>query len=372
MTPVRLSDYQSLARTRLPQEVWEYIEGGSGTESALRGNREALDALSLRPRVLVDVSEPDIRATLLGQTVTAPIGIAPMAYHRLVDGEGEIATARAAAEVGVPMVVSMFASCALEEIAAVTGSRLWLQLYWLRRRDLVVDLVRRAEDAGFRGLVLTVDAPRLGRRLRDIRNGFALPEGVRAVNLDASTMATSSQAKPGRSAIEVHAREQFDTTITWSDLAWLRDQTSLPLVLKGILTGEDAAIAARSGVDAVIVSNHGGRQLDHATASVDALAEVVAAVAGRTEVLVDGGIRDGIDVLKALALGADGVLIGRPALWGLASAGAAGVVDVLRTLCSELEEAMVLSGRPKLADIDGSLVQGKSRGEARDECTRLR
>jgi 4-hydroxymandelate oxidase len=361
MEPLRLSDYRALARARLPKDVWDFLEGGSGTESVLRGNRAAWNAIRLRPRVLVDVAKPDTAGVLLGDAVSAPVGIAPMAYHRLVDPEGEVATARAAGEVGVPFVVSMFASRTLEDIAAVTTAPLWLQVYWLRRREPLVDLVGRAESAGYRALVLTVDAPTVGRRLRDLRNGFAVPPEVRAVNVASAAMATSHRAVPGSSALERHAREQFDPSITWRDLDWLRERTSLPLVLKGILTAEDAHLAVRHGADGVIVSNHGGRQLDHAVASVDALPDVVEAVAeagqGRVPVIVDGGIRHGTDVLKALALGADAAFVGRPVLWGLAHAGAEGVAALLRLLRTELLDAMVLSGRPRLADLNRSLVR---------------
>jgi 4-hydroxymandelate oxidase len=355
--PLSVQEYEPPARQRLPPETWDYIAGGSGAETTLAANRAAYDRYVLRPRALVDVSRCDTSAKLLGADLSAPIGVAPMAYHGLVDAGGEVATARAAGDAGLLFVVSVFASRSLEEIAAAKEGPLWLQLYWLRRRQVLVDLLARAEAAGYRAVVLTVDTPRVGRRLRDMRNGFVLPAGVAAVNVDSSVMAGMHRRRAGDSAIERHSRYQFDPTLSWADLDWLRSRTSLPVVLKGLLTAEDAERAAELGVDAVVVSNHGGRQLDGAMASLDALPEIADALRGRCPVLVDGGIRSGADVLKALALGATAVLVGRPVLWGLACGGAEGVRGVLRILSTELTDAMTLSGRPRLSDIDPSLVR---------------
>jgi 4-hydroxymandelate oxidase len=336
--------------------VWDFLAGGSGAEATLAANRAAFDRLALRPRVLVDVSRCDLTVDLLGAGLSAPVGIAPMAYHRLFHPEGEVAAARAAGGAGLLFVVSLFASRSLEDIAAAAAGPLWLQLYWLRRRGVLADLVQRAEAAGYRAIVLTVDAPRVGRRLRDLRHGFAVPPDVVAVNIDPGVMAGTGHSRTGESAIERHSREQFDPSITWRDLAWLRERTRLPLVLKGVLTTEDARLAVEHGVAAVIVSNHGGRQLDGAVASLDALPEVVRAVAGRCPVLLDGGVRTGADVVKALALGARAVLVGRPVLWGLATAGADGARAVLDLLVSELDDVMALCGRPRLGDLDPSTV----------------
>jgi 4-hydroxymandelate oxidase len=350
------ADFERAARARLPAETWDFVQGGSGAERTLAANRAQFEQARLRPRTMVDVSTTDQRLTLLGSPLSTPIRIAPVAYHQLVHPEGETATARAAGRAGALMVAGIFASRTLESIAGAATGPLWLQLYWLRRRDALAALVERAEAAGFRALVLTVDAPRIGRRLRDARNGFAVPAHIRAVNLDPSLMAASHRADAGSSGIAGHAKEQFDPTLTWADLAWLRERSSLPIVLKGILTAEDARLAAEHGVDAVVVSNHGGRQLDGALPTLSALPEVVAAVPPDLPVLLDGGVRTGTDVALAVALGARAVLIGRPVLWGLAADGENGVARVLDLLKSELDDALALLGRPRLADLDPTAV----------------
>lgn len=356
MEPLTLEDLEHRARARLPADVWDFIQGGSGAEWTLAENRSQYRRYVLRPRVLVDVAACDSSVELLGCRLAAPIGVAPMAYHQLACAEGEVATARAAGAAGALLVVSIFAGRTLEEIAAAATGPLWLQLYWLRRREFLAELAERAERAGYCALVLTVDAPKVARRLRDARNSFALPPTVRAVNLDAAMTATARHRTAGVSGIEAHSKEQFDPSVTWADLAWLRSKTRLPLVLKGILTAEDARLAAEHGVDALVVSNHGGRQLDGAVPALDALPEIVAALPAGYPVLLDGGVRHGTDIAKALALGARAVLVGRPLLWGLADAGEAGATAVLALLHAELEEAMVLSGRPTLADLDRSAV----------------
>ncbi|MEV6976299.1 alpha-hydroxy acid oxidase [Kitasatospora sp. NPDC093806] len=352
MTPLTLAGIERAAREQLSPEIWDFIEGGSGAERTLAANREMFGRYAFRPRTLVDVSDCAPAVDLLGTTLRLPVGIAPMAYHRLVHPDGETATARAAGKAGALLVAGIFASRTLEEIAAAATGPLWLQLYWLRRRDALAALIDRAEAAGFTALMLTVDAPRIGRRLRDLRNGFAVPPEIRAVNLDAGLMAASHRAGPGGSGIADHAREQFDPTLSWADLAWLRERSRLPLVLKGVLTAEDARRAADHGVDAVVVSNHGGRQLDGALPALAALPEVVDALPPHIPALLDGGVREGADIAVALALGARAVLVGRPALWGLATGGEAGVGRVLDLLRDELEHTMALLGRPRAADLD--------------------
>jgi 4-hydroxymandelate oxidase len=353
-----VEDYQRLARDRVASDVWDFIEGGAEAERTVAANRLAFDRVRLRPRVLTDVSSCDTRTSLFGTPVATPLAIAPTAYQRLVDPEGEVATARGARAAGALFVVSMFASRTIEDIAAAGSgsSPLWLQLYWLARRDVMADLIGRAERAGYGAIVLTVDVPRMGRRWRDMRNGFAIRADVAAVNIDSILMASAHRRDAGRSALAAHTAQSFDPSVTWADLAWVRQQTALPIVLKGILTAQDAARAADHGIDAVIVSNHGGRQLDGVVASLDALPEVVDAVAGAYPVLFDGGVRRGTDAFAALALGADAVLLGRPPLWGLAAAGEQGVAGVLRMVTEELAHTMALSGRASVADIDRSAV----------------
>ncbi|MEW2394299.1 alpha-hydroxy acid oxidase [Streptomyces venezuelae] len=340
-----LADAERAAATVLPAAVRDFLAGGSGAEVTLDANRTALDRVFVVPRVLRDVSACTTRTTLLGRPARLPLALAPVAYQRLVHPEGELAAARAAREAGVPFTASTLSSVPVERLTALGGD-IWFQLYWLREAGRSLDLVRRAEDAGAEAIMLTVDVPWMGRRLRDVRNRFALPGRVRAAHLaEGPSAAHRAPSGPGHaSALAAHTAAVFSPALTWSSVEALRERTRLPLVLKGILAAEDAVRAAACGVDAVVVSNHGGRQLDGAVPSVDALPEVVAAVAGRCEVLLDSGIRSGTDVLRALALGASGVLVGRPALWGLAVGGEGGVRRVLDLLADEFRDALGLAG----------------------------
>ncbi len=353
---LRTDDYALRARDRLPAMVWDYIAGGSGDELSVEANDRAYRQARIAPRVLVDVSACDATTSLLGSQVAAPIGVAPTAYHELVHPEAEIGMVRGAGAAGMLSVISIFATRPVEQIAAAATGPLWLQLYWLRRREALRDLARRAEACGFTALMLTVDAPRLGRRWRDARNGFAVPPRMRAVNLDPALTGSTHDSHAGASALATHAEETFDTTITWADLAWLRSLTELPLVVKGILTAEDAALAVAHGAAGLVVSNHGGRQIDGAIAALHALPAIVDAVAGRATVLVDGGIRTGRDVFVALALGADGVLLGRLPLWALAVGGGDAVGVLLQDMHGELLHTMALAGRPRLADLGPEAV----------------
>ncbi|MFI5909576.1 alpha-hydroxy acid oxidase [Dactylosporangium sp. NPDC051541] len=356
------SDYRHSAAQVVAPDVWDFIEGGAEDERTLTANLRAFERIRLRPRMLTGVADADTGLSLFGTRYATPIGVAPTAYHRLIDAEGEVATARGASAAGALFVVAMFASRTIEDIAAAVTNpnNLWLQVYWLQRRDVMRSLTQRAERAGYGAIMLTVDVPRMGRRWRDMRNGFTIGADVAAINIDPAVMAAAHVRDEGESALARHTADTFDPTLTWSDLAWLRDCTGLPLVLKGILTAEDAILAADHGADAIVVSNHGGRQLDGAVASLDALVEVVNAVGGRIPVLVDGGVRRGTDALAALALGARMVLTGRPPLWGLATGGADGVAGVLRAATGELAHAMVLAGRPTLTALDRSAVRESS------------
>ncbi|HEV7655880.1 MAG TPA: alpha-hydroxy acid oxidase [Mycobacteriales bacterium] len=348
------------ARAALPPDVYGFLAGGSGAERTLRANRAAFERVALRPRVLVDVSEISLRTSLFGVEWGVPFGVAPMAYHRLAHPDGEVASAAAAGAVGGAFVSSIFASRTFAEVAAATDGPRWQQLYWLRNRDAFAEVVARAEEAGAGALVLTVDAPRVASRPRDLGSSFTLPDDVRAVNVDPAVMGSAHAATPGTSAIQRHSAERFDPAVTWRDLPWLRARTSLPLLLKGVLTAEDARLAVEHGVDGLIVSNHGGRQLDAAVPSLDALPEIVDAVPGSMPVLLDGGVRRGSDIVVALALGASAVLIGRPVLWGLAAGGREAVTGVLQQLRDQLEECLMLAGRPTIAALDRSAVTVRS------------
>ncbi|MEV8015625.1 alpha-hydroxy acid oxidase [Streptomyces sp. NPDC086554] len=348
MIPLCIADVARLAGERLPQGVRDFVDGGSGDESTQAANRTALDRVRLLPRVLGGTGEADTSTKLLATTAGMPVAVAPMAYQRLLHADGELAAARAARDAQVPFIISTLSSCTMEEIASV-GGPVWFQLYWVHGRDTVLDLVRRAEQAGCEALVVTVDVPHMGRRLRDVRNGFSLPSDVVAANLGPAPVSAAHTRQAGSSAVATHTALAFDPAVGWDDLAWLRGQTTLPLVLKGILDPRDAERAVDLGADGVIVSNHGGRQFAAAVPSVTALPEVLDAVGGRCSVLFDSGVRTGMDVLRAVALGADGVLCGRPVLWGLAADGEAGARLVLELLHTELREALLLSGCPDLA-----------------------
>ena len=354
---VGIEDFEREARERLPKMIFDYFEGGAGDEWTLAENRRAFDRWTLRPRVLVGVENIDLSTTVLGHPVPFPILVAPTAFHRLAHPDGELATARAAASLAVVMVLSTISTTPLEEVAA-TGVDRWFQLYVMRDRSLAEQLVRRAYAAGYRALVLTVDTPQLGPRLRDIRNRFTLPPGVGLANLPEVALPDGSGPGGRGSGSELSDlfAAEHDASLSWDDLAWLRSLSAMPLVLKGILTAEDARLAAEAGVDGIIVSNHGGRQLDGVPAPLDALPEVVEAAGDRVEVMMDGGIRRGTDVLKALGLGARAVFVGRPILWGLACGGESGVRDVLKMLREELTLAMRLAGKRTIGEIDRSLV----------------
>jgi len=352
--PLTVDEYEAVARERMERSAYDYYAGGSGEEQTLAANRAAFGAIMLRPRVLVNVSAIDLRTTVLGQPIDVPVLLAPTAFNRLAHPDGEMAAARAARASGTIMIGSTLSTCALEEVSGACGGGLWFQLYVYKDRAMTQELVARAEACGYRALVLTVDTPLLGRRYRDVRNNFVLPPGIAMRNFE---MAMSNAARWGaHSSFSAYVHDLFDATLTWDAVDWLRKQTTLPVVVKGILTADDARLAIERGVAGIVVSNHGGRQLDGAVPSIQALAEVADAVAGRAEVLMDGGVRRGTDILKALALGARAVCIGRPYLWALAAAGEEGVRDVLGILRDELALAMALSGRPNVEAVDRSLV----------------
>jgi 4-hydroxymandelate oxidase len=356
--PINLFEYEQLASTHLSKMAFDYYSSGAWDEVTLQDNRAAFERVKLRPRILKDVSDRNLNTSILGQPLQLPLLIAPMAFQCLAHPEGELATALAAAKAGIGMVLSTLATKSLEEVGAIAqkhNALQWFQLYIHKDRGLTRNLVERAFTAGYQALCLTADAPILGRRERDLRNEFTLPPGYNLANItDISGLDISHEQ--GESGLFAYFAQQLNPSVTWRDLEWLQSLSPLPLVIKGILRGDDALRAVEYGAKAIIVSNHGGRQLDGAIASLDALPEIVAAVDGKIEVLLDGGIRRGTDILKALAMGAKAVLIGRPVLWGLAVAGQAGVSHIISLLEDELNVAMALSGCTSVQDIDQSLV----------------
>lgn len=349
-----VADYEPYARERLSDSAWAYLAGGAADELTLRDNRDAFDRLRLQNRVLADLKGGGTGLTLFGLPLDYPIVLAPVAYQRLAHPQGELATVLGASAIKAAMVVSTQASIALEDIAQAAQTPLWFQLYMQPAREHTLALVRRAEAAGYRAIVLTLDAPVNGVRNREQRASFQLPPGVDAPNLRDIPALALPPARAGESAL--FGKGVLDATPTWEDLAWLRAATSLPLIVKGITSPRDASQVIDTGVDSIVVSNHGGRVLDGQPATIDALPAVAHAVAGRVPVLLDGGIRRGTDILKALALGASAVMVGRPYVYGLAAAGAVGVVHVVHMLRTELEIAMALTGCKTLADITPSVI----------------
>jgi 4-hydroxymandelate oxidase len=336
--PLNVWDYERIAEETLDEAAFGYFAGGAGDEHAVRGNVEAFDHWRLRPRVLVDVGEVTANTTVLGAELSMPIIAAPVAYQRMAHPEGEVAAARAAAAAGTIMCLSSFTTSTPADVAeAASDAPQWFQLYWHPDRGVTKQMLDQARESGFSAVVLTVDLPVLGPRERDLRTGFELHPDYR-MEVYASALGDLGVLTPAMAA------QNVDPSLTWRDLEWLHENVGLPVIAKGILTAEDAVLAADHGCDAVVVSNHGGRQLDRAVASLDALPEVAEAVGDRVEVLMDGGIRRGTDVAIALALGARAVLVGRPVIWGLAARGADGVQHVLELLRDELLVALALLG----------------------------
>ena len=330
---VTVDDYESIARERLPADVFDFYAGGAGDEWTLAENVRAFDRWRLRPRFLRGAGEPDPSTSILGTPVAFPVLVAPLAYQGLAHPDGEQATARAAATSGTIMVVSSTTIDFLEDVATSTDGPKWWQLYIFEDRSVTEDMLARVVASRYEAICLTIDLPVFGLRHRDTRNGFVPPIGAPT------------------------SRLRYDPTLSWDDVVWIRERSpGLPLLVKGVLTAEDAKLAVNAGADAIVVSNHGGRQLDWSPAGITALPEVVDAVAGRVPVLMDGGVRRGTDVLKALALGAAAVLVGRPIVWGLAVDGEAGVAGALRILRAEFENAMTLTGCRTVAEITPALV----------------
>ncbi len=351
---LNLLELEELARARLPKNAFDYYASGAHDEITLADNRAAFARLRLAYRVLVDVSRRDLSREVLGLPCAMPVLIAPTAFQRMAHPDGELATARAAATAGVPMINSTLSNTPIEAVASAGAAPVLFQLYVYRDRGETEALIRRAEAAGARALVLTVDAPLLGTRERDRRNRFRLPEGLEVANMTAS--GRGALPAVADSGLAAYVAEQLDPSLSFRDLEWLKSISDLPLVVKGVVRPDDALRCVEHGADAIVVSNHGGRQLDTSVPTIEALPRVADAVGDRAEILVDGGVRRGTDVLKALALGARAVLLGRPILYGLAIDGQAGVERVLAIVREELDLAMALAGCPDLDAIGADLI----------------
>ncbi|HUQ50057.1 MAG TPA: alpha-hydroxy acid oxidase [Terriglobales bacterium] len=350
---VSLSDFEAVAAKRMTHNAWEYINSGAADQITLRWNRESLDKIRLNPRVLRDTTALKTKVTLLGNEIPFPVILAPTALHKLAHPLGEIATAKGAGDANTLMTLSTMASTSLEDVAKAATHPLWFQLYVQSDRGFTANLVARAVAAGYKALVVTVDTPVEGARNRQERAKFHLPPGVALENLKGLEV----RMMGGKLDTEHQVFENIlPKKLTWKDIEWLQSLSKLPVVLKGVLNADDADIAARSGVGGIIVSNHGARNLDTVPATIDALPRVTDKVAGRMMVLMDGGVRRGTDVLKALALGANAVLVGRPIFYGLSTGGAAGVTKMLNILRTEFEMAMALSGVDSIEKIDRSVL----------------
>jgi 4-hydroxymandelate oxidase len=352
-----LEDYKQEAARRLSKSAFDYYASGAHDQVTLGRNRAAYDEISLYYKVLVDVSQRDLSTTILGRELSMPVLVAPTAFHGLAHAEGEVTTARAAARANTLMTLSTLSNMPMEEVARSATSGLWFQLYFYKDRGATKALVERARAAGAEALVLTVDAPFLGYREADVRNSFQLPAHLKLVNLLANDEKKAKLPDTDGSGLAAYFVTLIENALSWKDLEWLKSITDLPLLIKGVVRADDAVRAIDHGADGIVVSNHGGRQLDTSPATIEALPAITQAVAGRLPVLLDGGVRRGTDIVKALALGADAVLLGRPVLWGLAARGEEGVVEVLELLRNELDLAMALCGTPTIADITGDLLE---------------
>ena len=344
--PVNIFEYEEIARERLNKGDYDFIAGGATDEITLRRTRAVFDSIMLKPRMMVDVSERDLSTTVLGQRISLPVMLDPAGNHGAAHSEGELATAKAAGAMGTVMVLSSHASRTLEDVAQVATGNIWFQQYFFKDRELTLEMVNRAEEAGYSALCLTLDAKIKPKRERNLRNNYVGPASPNYAQLDLGTHAWKfgADAPAGPSDIR-------DVATTWPDLDWLASNTNLPLVVKGIMVGEDGRQSAEHGAKGIIVSNHGARYLDTTFATIEVLPEVVEAVDGRAEVYMDGGIRRGSDIFKALALGARAVLMGRPLFWGLAVDGEDGVVSVLNILHDELDATMGMCGKTTIDSI---------------------
>jgi 4-hydroxymandelate oxidase len=354
---LNIFDLERLAKERLPVLAYDYYRSGAWDETTLKENREAYEKLKIHYKILVDVEKRDLSTTIFGQHIDFPILVAPTAFHKLAHPDGELATGRAAVKAKTIMTLSSLSTTTIEEVAEATNKTFWFQLYINKQREYTRDLVARAESAGAKALVVTVDTPLWGRRERDVRNGFHLPSGLSAINLVKYQQDGIAKGQTGAGLGQSFAW-MLDATLQWKDLDWLASITKLPIIIKGVCRVDDAIKATEHGIKGILVSNHGGRQMDSAPATIDVLPAIVDAVGNQATVLMDGGIRRGTDAMKALAQGAKAVLVGRPVLWGLAAGGQQGVEKALSMLREELDLGMALSGCRNLKELNRSLLQG--------------
>ncbi|CAM6124286.1 unnamed protein product [Calypogeia fissa] len=358
---VNVSEYQLLAKQKLPKAAYDFYASGSDDQWTLLENIRAFQRFRLRPRILVDVSHVDTTTEVLGFKISSPIMVAPTSLHKMAHPEGELATARAASAASTIMVLSSSATTSMEDIAKTGPGLRFFQLYVYKNREATCQVIRRVEKAGFKAVVLTADAQWRGKREADIKNSFALPPHLTFSNyagtIEGTRSSSTAIAKESASAYTQLLNFHLDQSLSWKDISWLRGVTRLPILIKGVLTGEDARLSVHHGAAGIIVSNHGGRQLNHAPPTIDVLEEVVEAVQGKIPVFIDGGIRRGTDVFKAMALGAAGVFVGRPVVFGLAVDGEAGVTKVLQMLKDEFESAMTLAGCCKVQDINREHIE---------------
>lgn len=376
MSPiVEIADLKARAKRRVPKLFFDYADSGAYTESTYRANESDFSRIKLRQRVMVDMSGRSLETTMIGQKVSMPVALAPTGLTGMQFADGEMLAARAAEEFGVPFTLSTMSICSIEDVASVTTKPFWFQLYVMRDRDFVLDLIDRAKAANCSALVLTADLQILGQRHKDIRNGLSAPPRLTPKHL--WQMATRprwcwnmlqtsrrtfrnihghAKSVTDLASLNAWTMEQFDPQLSWKDVEWIKERWGGPLIIKGILDVEDAKMAAETGADAIVVSNHGGRQLDSAHSSISMLPRIVEAVGDRIEVHLDGGIRSGQDVLKAVALGAKGTFIGRPFLYGLGAMGKPGVTLALDIIRKEMDVTMALCGKRKIADINRDII----------------
>jgi len=353
-----LEDYETAAGLRLPAGPWGYYRSGADSELTLSDNVAAWQRIRLHPRVLVDVTARDARTEILGHPISFPVIVAPTGFQGMAHPEGEVASAGAAGDAGTILTLSTLSNHPVESVVAASAGPVWFQLYVARERSRAHDLVARVEAAGCQALVVTVDAPVLGRRLADARSSFRFPDDLPLPNLHGGAWEMRVAAPAGSSVLEEYVRTTLDASLTWKDIEAFASRTKLPVLVKGIHRSDDARRAFEHGAAGIVVSNHGGRQLDTVPSTAELLRPIVDAVQGQGVILVDGGIRRGTDVLKAVAIGADAVLIGRPVLWGLAVNGRDGVTGVLEILRKELDRAMALTGCPDLSACTRDMLDG--------------